>query len=230
MPDVSLNAIVGGSVVVKKSIVINSSQNWTAPVNLAGNTVWITGCAGGGSGAAGSGGGTGGYGGAYCEKSPVIVAPSSTNLVTIGAGGAGVTNNNGNAGGNTSFGSLLTLRGGSGGQHFIISGSTTISNLVEYLLSGFGIRPTKGMITGAASSAPIYSGSVMADTVNGNVCGQSTLTGTGGACGLFGSGTDASAGASAAAAVNSGAGSGYGSTGSGTGGSGKMIIEWDEFL
>jgi hypothetical protein len=217
-----------GGAVVKKSIVINSSQNWTAPANLAGNTAWVTGCAGGGSGATGGTGGTGGYGGAYCINAPVIVAPSTTYAVVIAAGGAV----NGNNGGDTTFGSLLTLKGGSAGQYFTVNTSTTIDNLLDYLSSGFGVRPTKLMISGAASSAPILTGVSVADTVNGNVCGLPVVGEykTGGACGLFGNGTDASAGSSAAAAANSGAGSGYGSSGSGSGGSGKMIIEWEEFL
>lgn len=78
---------------------------------------------GGGSGAgatasasqvsAGGGGGAGGY----SIERILAAALGATETVTIGAGGAAPTagNNAGNAGGTTSFGSLLSATGGSGG-------------------------------------------------------------------------------------------------------------------
>lgn len=76
-------------------------------------------------GAGGSGGraqfgeyGSGGGGGAYAEYLFPLSALSSTETVTVGAGGASRTTNNttGQAGGNTTFGSLLTAYGGGAGN------------------------------------------------------------------------------------------------------------------
>jgi hypothetical protein len=87
------------------------------------NSVIVEGCGGGGSGGGaaassatnnaslGSGGGAGGY---FKVR---LTSGFSSATVTIGSGGAAPSagNNNGNAGGNTSFGSAVTGDGGSGG-------------------------------------------------------------------------------------------------------------------
>jgi len=69
--------------------------------------------------AAGSGGGSGTFG--------VILIPSglSSQTVTIGAGGTGVSGANGGNGGQSSFGSLLVLPGGIGGNVGIVDGGTS---------------------------------------------------------------------------------------------------------
>ena len=74
--------------------------------------------AGGSGGRAGTGdGGAGGAGGAYCERLVPLASLSATESVTVGAGGAArtVDNTDGQAGGNSSFGSWLTAYGGGGG-------------------------------------------------------------------------------------------------------------------
>lgn len=229
---------VGGAI-IKKSIVINTSQNWTAPLNLAGNTVWITGCGGGGSGAENasiSGNDAyGGFGGCFVEKVPVIVTAGAAYAVTIGAGGAGVNVGNGQAGGDTTFGSLLTIKGGSGGEDL----STSDVSVMQRLSEKRGIRPAI-IDFNASPYRPIQ----IAESVNGNVCGASVgATGgdgeaSGGAAGYFGNGANSAASSSStnapAAPANSGAGGGcvYGASvsTSGAGGSGRLIIEWEEFL
>lgn len=228
-----------GGAVIRKSVVINSSQTWTAPANLAGNTVWITGCAAGGSGAQNgylSGSDAyGGFGGCFVEKYPVQVTPSTGYAVVIGAGGAGVTSGNGQSGGDTTFGSLLTIKGGDGGES--ISTSSVLS--MQRLSQKRGVRPA--IIDFSASPyLPIQ----IAEIVNGNVCGDYAGAtdgdgeASGGAAGYFGGGGNSAASSSTinatAATANSGAGGGcgYGASPStsGAGGSGRLIIEWEEYL
>ncbi|WP_258180278.1 hypothetical protein [Burkholderia multivorans] len=72
--------------------------------------------AGGGSNSTGSttsSAGSGGCAGAYGEL--VILSGLTSQPVTIGAGGTGNNAGTGNAGGSTSFGSLMVCQGGSGG-------------------------------------------------------------------------------------------------------------------
>ena len=165
--------------------------------------------AGGGSGAAGSGvicGG--GASGEFCVFRIVPVTPGASIAVTIGLGGAAkAASGNGNQGGITSFGSILTLLGGDGGRR--VSGG--FANSVP--LGGAQGAYSAFLPHGSLGSKPGgYGGSENAG---------------GGAGGLFGPGTDSvSSGNSADAAANSGAGSGaaYSGGSSGTGGSGRMIV------
>lgn len=70
----------------------------------------------GGSGGRGSFSGSGGGGGAYAEDWFRLGDLPNSISITVGAGGAGrTTNSNGVAGGDTSFGSLVTAYGGGGG-------------------------------------------------------------------------------------------------------------------
>lgn len=94
-----------------------SSGIWTKPATGARVLVQIWG-AGGSGGRAGAGnGGGGGGGGAYTEVWFNIGDLGVTETVTIGAGGAAITvdETDGNTGGNTTFGSLLSIFGGGGG-------------------------------------------------------------------------------------------------------------------
>jgi hypothetical protein len=93
--------------------VFGSNGSWTAPAGVT--TAHLSGCAGGGGGGNGPGGDNGGGGGGGGDGSEeevaVTVVPGTTYTVTIGAGGSPE-----NAGGATSFGSLLTWSGGGAGQ------------------------------------------------------------------------------------------------------------------
>lgn len=227
-----------GGTTIRKVAVITSSQNWVAPAGLVGGKVWLTGCAAGGSGAqlsVTSGFATGGFGGAYCEQLPVPVTAGTTYAVTIPAGGVGVTSGSGNAGGDLTFGSLLRLKGGKGGASHNGTGAS-LNQFFDFTLA-VGIKPNIFMSSTTAGLGVV---AIPADTVAGNVCGSPVSSGvdnyraTGGACGLFGNGANASTSTPApSAAANSGAGGGAVVNTSGTsgaGGSGKLIIEWDEFL
>jgi hypothetical protein len=229
---------IGGSsaqTVVKKSQKFITSGNWTRPANIAGDTVYVTACAGGGSG--GSSGSTdpgywsyGGWGGGYVERQPINVLSVPSATVTIGAGGISAGNGNvGNAGGDTSFGSLLTVRGGSGGGR--VKNATAPSTDIQIAFAGSGIAPY--MIYSDGTSNPIVSYMTQSSSVAGNKKGANSnisngVFAGGGAEGRFGNGGDASSGS---ALANSGAGGGASHTGStGSGGSGVLIIEWEEFV
>lgn len=229
-----------GGTTIRKIAVITSSQNWVAPAGLVGGKVWLTGCAAGGSGAENTylsdNSAYGGCGGCYVERFPVPVTAGATYAVVIPAGGAGVTSGNGSAGGDLTFGSLLTIKGGSGGKTINAASGSTIASSIGAMR---GIKPFVIDYNQASSRIDFLS---IADAVNGNVCGnhdtRNTGVGTGGAAGYFGNGGAAASSGSTinapAAPANSGAGGGcvYGASPStsGAGGSGKLIIEWDEFL
>jgi hypothetical protein len=85
------------------------------PTNWARCKVTVTG--GGGSGGAdpAAEGGGGGGGGGGTSIGYWALTPGASYTVTIGAGGAAVTNATGNTGGTSSFGSLQTATGGAGG-------------------------------------------------------------------------------------------------------------------
>jgi hypothetical protein len=225
--------------IVRKSQVILSSQVWVAPLRLAGNTVYVTGCAGGGSGNctgayASSSVNIGGSGGNYVEKLPLIVTPGSSYTITIPAGGLGSTST-GNAGGDLTFGSLLTIKGGSGGTTI----GNGVSSLQSLLNSIKGVLPPYFLF--ASSNTLLFS---PGQCINGNTPGDTTSpvpsggTAGGGAAGYFGVGANGRAqdaiitGNNAGANTGAGGGAVIGQAGStsGAGGSGRLIIEWDELV
>src|SRR6267378_3979902 len=84
----------------------------------------VAGGASGGTGtSAGNGGGAGGGGQRIYKIFPASLITSLV-TVTIGAGGTGVINTNGNNGGNTTFGTLLTALGGTSVPNNTGSGGT----------------------------------------------------------------------------------------------------------
>jgi hypothetical protein len=221
------------AVIIKKSQEILVSGNWTVPAKLAGNTVWVTGCGAGGSGGRNNSSGsivTGGFGGCYGLRIPVNVAPNQTISCVIGAGGAGIPSGltvDGNSGGDTSFGSLV-FKGGSGGQ----AAGATLGVTEISLAFKVGVFPV--YFIDATVDRIIPSETINGNTAGSNFYGSVTNIATGGAAGLFGRGTDGKQqAASESAPANSGAGSG-GALGTtsvvGAGGSGKIVVEWEEFL
>lgn len=101
--------------------VYTSSDTWTKPDGLKFVTVWVVGGGGGGGGIASDANahaGTGGGGGGASFKVILESALSSSETVTIGAGGTGGTNvgGSGSAGGTSSFGSHCSATGGDGGN------------------------------------------------------------------------------------------------------------------
>lgn len=97
-------------------VVFTASGTWTKDAGL--KRIRVQAWGGGGSGGKDTtqesgGGGGGGYAEAWIEAADL----GATETVTIGAGGAAISASQaqGNAGGNTTFGSLLTAYGGGGG-------------------------------------------------------------------------------------------------------------------
>jgi len=135
------------------TVIINSTQSWSAPVGVSEIEVFLVGGGGGGGGAGpgefgaqGHKGGGGGGGGVLTQT--IAVTPGTSYTVTIGGGGAAGTNSMnspGSHGTSSTFGSLLTSFGGSGG---------TSSN---------GVLPGNGQVSsgggqGTASGAEAFSG------------------------------------------------------------------------
>ncbi|QBQ56196.1 glycine-rich domain-containing protein [Nitrosococcus wardiae] len=188
-----------------------SSGTWTRPRGV--NWVWVLLVGGGGSGSVsvGSTNAAGAHGGEIVFL-PVRVTGDVT--VTIGAGGASKSGGGyGNDGGDTTFGSLATARGGLGGNN-----TSARFSAAPWAFCGL-------MAKGGDSSN--NGGESIPGFGNGGANANSSLGG-GGASG--GDGTDASTTSSSNAADNSGGGTGAGGNGnsSGAGGSGRAYVFWME--
>ena len=127
-----------------------ASGTWTKPAGATRILVQARGGGGsGGSGTAGQGG-NGGGGGAYNEHWFDASATGATETITIGGGGAAVGSGvNGNAGGDTTFGSLFTVYGGAGGGNTSGVGGGG-GGMMSAGSSNTGGEPS---VTGAASNS-----------------------------------------------------------------------------
>src|SRR5258708_7048804 len=119
-----------------------SNGSWIAPAGIT--EILLIGSGGGGGGAGGNNlpsneAGAGG-GGAIQSSVYVTVTPNTTYTVTVGAGGNGnAANSDGSIGANTTFGSLATFSGASGGNSFTSLGlggaSFTTNNGINIFMS-----------------------------------------------------------------------------------------------
>ena len=213
----------------------DASGTWTKPSGYAaGSRVYVQVFGAGGSGSRHSTATlmTGGGGGGYSDRWITLSAAGATETVTIGAGGAARTgsNQNGAAGGNTSFGSIITayggglgtqgaspLGGGGGGQQSAASAEVPGNPLIvsQIALSGSFLSPccSDAAIT---SVIPAYAGA--GSKARGNsTAGGSTVDGP--IPGFVHGGGGGGVGGAAGAASSYGGGGGGGlSTSTGTGG------------
>ena len=209
-----------------------SSGTFTVPAGVT--TVQVEAWGGGGAGGGVASGifpptraGGGGGGGAYAKNSSVTVIPGSTITVTVGAGGAGVGGADGNNGGSSSFGGLVTVSGGLGGKH----GSTSPTNGA----GGNGAFGTRNGGNGAAASGGNSGGGGGGAGTSGNGGNASGMTGGTGGSGGGGNGANgrSSNGDGADASALSGGGAGgrnsssqWGSRTGGDGYRGQVIVTW----
>jgi hypothetical protein len=216
---------VCGAGVAQKSNVqtFTSSNTWTKPSGYGSTAnvhiqVWGAGGSGGRSQATAPTASGGGGGGGYNEIWVPLSSLGSTVTVTVGTGGAAVTTGVGNAGGTSSFGSLLSAYGGGGGG---IDNNTSVSGTG----GGGGGQLTAGA-TGPAtpgSAASTCPGQpILGYTGNCNTASGAGDTGAGTAVPGFWSGGGGGGdipGSSVSAGLNSvmgGAGGGAVGSGSGT--------------
>lgn len=218
-----------------------SSGTWTKPKGYRPTArALLQAWAGGGSGgkssntnAAGGGGG-----GGYVEKWVALSDMGATETITIGAGGAVQTNNgsDGNVGGNTTIGSLLTAYGGGPGDGTASATDSTTAGGGNALAAGTAsakgspgfMNLWSGADGGAVISSSVGNGSSAVFGGGGGGADLGATAGTGGSSLYGGAG-----GAGGAGSVNGtdgtqpggGGGASSNSTGqSGAGGAGKVII------
>ena len=200
----------------------DASGTWTKPAGYAAGSrvlvqVWGAGGSGAKTASTGTTGGGGGGGGAYVELFFALSTLGATETVTIGAGGTAITaaTTNGNAGGNTTFGSLLT---GYGGARGIATGGTG---------GGGGGQFSQGAAAGSTSGSPW---DFLSDGTGGGI-GWGGSSGANGFPGFFGGGGGGGgkngtnvAGSAGGAAYNGGAGGGGAGQGTGAAGAGGASI------
>lgn len=208
-----------------------ASGTWTKPSNLTGNELvvvqlWGAGGGGGGIDAGASGGGGGGGGGAYTQAYYRASDLGATVTVTLGAGGAGgVGGINGTAGGNSTFGSLLSAYGGGGGGCYGGTsgagggGGGNISSGGSAVTATFGAGGNIGGGSTAGSSSTFGGGGGGPGGGSPHTGGSSVYGGGGGAGAAYDGGVSYNGGGGGAGGSNFGAaGSGgasvvYGGTG-----------------
>lgn len=180
------------------TVVIKSTQSWTAPVGVTSVEVIL--CGGGGGGGVNGSGGGGGGGSVFYDV--LTVTPGTSYTITIGAGGASQT-----AGTASSFGALLTATGGA------TAGTSNFGGQGTGLGGGGGANDLGGRHTIGAPGGYGYGGGGGAN-VGGNWSSAGSNGGGGGAY-------------RAAANANTGSGgSGVYNTPAGAGGSGICIIKY----
>lgn len=181
--------------------------------------VRVVGGGGAGGGAAAPSGtqhsaGSGGGGGGYAEAFLLAASLGSSETVTVGAGGTGVSAGTGNSGGSSSFGSLVVATGGGGGA------TAAVSNLSTSAAAGAGGAGTTGDILTTGAGGAMAGGNATlgiggsggASALGGGGAGGYTPAGSSGATGTaggnYGGGGGGSSANASASARSGGAGAG----------------------
>lgn len=215
----------GGSVaVVRRSQLFTANGTWLRSANQVGDVVHVTEIGGGASGNSSSDP-AGGNSGAAVQRVPVDIGSATSVAVTVGAGAAGVNggdlNTAGLAGSPSSFGSFLSVDGGTANNangSVSDAGSGLSGSYKPATFSIFSIPSHQGPF-GAPSRPPqdFRSRSCGASGLlldGSGVTGVTTRVGHQGGLG-YGAG---------------GAASGSNSTTSGAGAPGAVLVEWDEVI
>lgn len=211
------NAIFSGTLsgvaAVATSTTFLSSGTWTKPSNA--KIVLIQLWGGGASGASGDNSGGGG-GGMYIDAWVDASVLGSTETVTIGTGGSGVTNADGNDGVDSTFGSFLTADGGRkvpGRQGSGVAATGGDGGNIYGTVTGFYGAGVSGS-NGGSGNFSAAGGGVSAGNV-GQTGGNTVYGGAGGG-GASDAGNSGGSGGTSKFGGNGGASSG---TGAGTAGS-----------
>lgn len=203
--------LLGISVNAQTTQQYTTSGTFVVPAGIS--TVQVEAWGGGGAGGGVNGGasstraGGGGSGGTFTRNTSVSVSGGTSYTVTVGAGGTGVSQADGNAGGASSFGSLVTAAGGGGGK----VGTSSPTNGAG---GGTSTGTTLNGGTGAAASGGVSGaggGGPGNTTLGGNASGSTG--GTGGTGSITG-------GTGAAGRTSASTGDGIDATGLSAGGSG----------
>lgn len=211
-----------------------SNSTWTKPSGA--KVVFLQMWGGGGSGAVTSNicGAGGGGGGQYWEQWFTAANLTSTESITVGAGGTGVSNpSTGNTGGNSAFGGVATSTGGNGG---VANSSGTgnggsggappsVSATAGFWAIGSSGAGSFGLYSGAGGAS---GGQTGGNSYYGGAGGGGGQSGGGGAGGTSSFGGAGGAGGSSSATSGSvpGGGGGGSCSGSGTGagGAGRVTV------
>jgi len=199
----------------------NTSGTFTKPPGYVAfdAIVWSAGGSGSRNGSAAQGGAGGGAFRAIIPTASI----GTTETITIGAGGAGrTTDGNGNAGGDSSIGSVLVVTGSTG-----VTGGGVKPVNISSATAYFGAANGAGSVWGGAS-APLAASSASGGSVYGGgaggshdgtlrAAGTSVFGGNGGAAG------DATNGAAGVQPAGGGGATRSGTT-SGAGGDGRVVI------
>jgi hypothetical protein len=179
--------------------------------------------AGGGSSAPAAGNhskGGGGGGGGYAESFILAASLGTSETITIGAGGTGVSGANGNDGGASSFGTLVAANGGEGGN---FAAASTIATSAVGLLGGLG---TAGDILVAGGAGAHGTGNA---TLGTGGAGGSSALGGGGRSVYTGAGSGSTTGIAGQQYGGGGGGSASNASGAarlgGAGAAGIVIVE-----
>lgn len=235
-----LGAASPSKAVVWKRQEFLSSGSFVVPDNLAGNLVYVTACGGGASGQAVinppavAGTASGGYSGCLIEKIPVQVSVGEIVPVTVGAGGppSGISDTGAvlfaspiGAGGDTLFGSYLRVKGGSGEVGAYRSSTIAASGALLIAGPSFNGRYRGGI----GAQDPLFPNAMAGGSAAGpfgDAPASKTLKDVGGSAG---SAPDNSGAVGGSICAQNGTGLSITVT-PGVGGSGRLFVEWQEFV